>query len=112
MILIDKKITKAELQQIAIKSFGNLVKAVVDINRKVMVIDASLHADEEALLLSQGSKQIDLWGINLYPELEGEEFIEFDSMINLRPGGGNMSRGVEDPKIQKKIRTIVHNLVK
>jgi hypothetical protein len=112
MILIDKRITKAELQQIAVKSFGNLVKAVVDINRKVMVIDAGLHADEEALLLSQGSKQADLWGINLYPELEGEEFIEFDSMINLRPGGGNMSRGVDNPAIQKKIRIVIHNLVK
>lgn len=112
MILIDKQITKEELRQIAARSFGNLVKAVVDVARKVIVIDASLHSDQEAFLLSQGSKQKDLWGINLYPDLEDEEFIEFDSMINVRPGEGNMSRGVDDPIIQRKIRMIVNNLVK
>lgn len=112
MILIDTSITKAKLKDIAKGSFGNLVKAVVDVSKKVMVIDASLHADEEALLLSQGSKQADLWGINLYPDLSGDDFIEFDSMINLRPGGGNMSRGVDDSKVREKIKDIVNNLVK
>lgn len=113
MILIDsKRITKKELKKIALRSFGNLIKAVIDINKKIMVIDANLHADEEAFLLSQGSKQKDLWGINLYPDLEGENFIEFDSMINLRPMNGNLSRAVDDPNIQKKIIEIVNNLVK
>lgn len=91
--------------------FGNLVKAVVDVSKGVMVVDASLHADEEAFLLSQGSKQSDLWGINLYPDLEGEDFVEFDSMINLRPAAGNMTRGIEDETLRIKIREIVSNLV-
>lgn len=112
MILVDKQITKESLRQIALKSFGNLVKAVVDVNKEIMVIDAGLHADEEALLLSNDSKQEDLWGINLYPDLKGDEFVEFDSMINLRPGSGNLSRGVDNKEIQKEIRTIVGNLVK
>ena len=112
MILIDKPITKDRLKSIAKGSFGNLVKAVVDVTKKVMVIDASLHADEEAMLLSQSSRQKDLWGINLYPDLNGSDFVEFDSMINLRPGSGNMSRGVDDPKIQEQIRNIINNLVK
>ena len=112
MILVDKQITRQSLKQIALKSFGNLVKAVVDVNKEVMVIDAGLHADEEAFLLSNDSKQEDLWGINLYPDLKGDEFVEFDSMINLKPSSGNLSRGVDDIKIQKKIRTIIGNLVK
>lgn len=111
-MLIDNSITKEKLKDIAKASFGNLVKAVVDVSKQVMVIDASLHADEEAELLSTGSKQEDLWGINLYPDLEGENFIEFDSMINLRPGSGNISRGVDDANIQKQIRNIVNELVK
>ena len=92
--------------------FDNLVKAVVDIEQEIMVVDAGLHADEEAFLLENGSKQEHLWGINLYPEHFGtEKFIVFDSMINLRPGQGNRTRGVDNPTIQTAIRRIVQKLV-
>ena len=91
--------------------FGNLVKAVIDVEKGIIAVDAELHADEEALLLENGSEQKNLWGINLYPELSGEDFIEFDSMINLRPSQGNRSRGVEDLEIQKKIIEIVNKLI-
>ena len=91
--------------------FGNLVKAVVDVERGVMAVDAELHADEEAFLLEQGSQQMNLWGINLYPELFGDDFVEFDSMINLRPGQGNRSRGVDDAATREKILYVVRNLV-
>jgi len=107
----DRRIRLDLLSEMAEEMFGDLVKAVVDINKKTMVVDAELHADEEALLMEQGSDQYDLWGINLYPELEGDDFVEFDSMINLRPSHGNRSRGVEDPEIRKRIRSIVNELV-
>lgn len=112
MQLITEPLNRQDLQKIAEKSFGNLVKAVIDINKKIMVVGASLHADEEALLLHSGSLQSDLWGINLYPELKGEEFIEFDSMINVRPGQRNYSRSIDDPIIQRKIIEIVAILIK
>jgi Protein of unknown function (DUF5674) len=91
--------------------FGDLVKAVVDIRREVMAVDAELHADEEAFLLGEGSAHEDLWGINLYPALHGNDFVEFDSMINLRPSRGNRSRGVEDAAIRERILTIVGGIV-
>ncbi len=111
MKIIDKEITILELRKMAQETFGNMVKAVVDVKRKIMAVDAELHADEEAYLLENGSDQRDLWGINLYPEVSGADFIEFDSMINLRPAQGNRSRGVEDAKTQEKIRLIVSTLV-
>ena len=111
MKLVDKKITLKELKDLAEEKFGNLIKAVVDVEKGVMVVDAELHSDEEAQLLSQGSKQENLWGINLYPDLKGEDFIEFDSMINLRPSFGNSSRGVDDPKIKEKIVEVVEKLI-
>lgn len=111
MQIVDKKITKKELSEMAEKTFGNLVKAVVDVELKIIAVDAELHADEEALLLENGSKQENLWGINLYPEMDNDDFVEFDSMINLRPSQGNRSKGVEDPKIQGKIKEIVGKLV-
>jgi len=112
MKIVTENITIAELEEMSKNMFGNLVKAVVDIEKGIMAVDADLHADEEALLLENGSAQKNLWGINLYPELSGEDFVEFDSMINLRPGQGNRSRGVDDMEIQKKIVEIVNTLVK
>lgn len=111
MKLIDKPIQVTELKNITIKMFGGLVKAVVDIEKKVMVIDASMHADEEAFLLKQGSIQDNLWGINLYPDQMGENFIEFDSMINVRPHQKNFSRSVEDVSIRKQITSLVDSLI-
>lgn len=95
------------------KMFGGLVKAIVDIDNRCMVVDAELHADEEYFLLEQGSQQESLWGINIYPEIFGSSgWIEFDSMINVRPSWGNRSRGVDDQKTREKIIAIVTALVK
>ena len=96
-----------ELKQLAAGLFGDMVKAVVDIERGVIAVDAELHSDLEALLLQNGSKQKDVWGINLYPELQGENFVEFSSMINMRPSQNNMSRGVDDENIRKRIIAVV-----
>ncbi len=111
MKIVKDKISIKELKDIAAKSFGNLVKAVVDVEREIMAIDGELHSDEEALLLENGSKQQNLWGINLYPEIETDEWIEFDSIINLRPSMGNKTRGVDNPEIREKIVKIVNKLV-
>lgn len=112
MQVVKDKISIAELKTMSEKMFGGLVKAVVDIEREIMVVDAGLHADQEYLLLEQGSQQEYLWGINIFPDQFGKEgFIVFDSMINLRPRFGNRTRGVEDQNIQKKIKEIVHRLV-
>ena len=100
-----------EIKQMAEQMFGNMVKVVVDTDKKIMAIDGELHADEEALLLENGSKQENLWGINIYPQLDGEDFIEFDSMINLRPSQGKRTRGVDDEKVRKEILGIVNKLI-
>jgi len=110
--IIDSSISLGELKIMAEERFGNLVKAVVDVERKIMALDGELHADEEALLLENGSRQENLWGINLYPELQGLDRIEFDSVINLRPSQGNRSRGVDDPVIREKIVQTVTGLMK
>lgn len=111
MRIVHTSISLSELKRMARRGFGDLVKAVVDVERGIMAVDAELHADEEAALLEDGSEQTDLWGINLYPELSGPDFVEFDSMINIRPSQGNRSRGVDDPAAREKIRTIVASLV-
>lgn len=101
-----------ELKEMADKGFGSLVKAVVDIEKEIMAVDAELHCDEEALLLENGSRQRDLWGINLYPAQSGDDFIGFDSMINVRPSQGNMSRGADNPQAREKIIAVVNKIIK
>jgi hypothetical protein len=113
MKIIKEKISLAELNDMAGKMYGNLVKAVVDIRLETMAVDAELHADEEAALIDKGSSQEDLWGINIYPGVDrkGPDFIEFDSLINLRPRQNNRSRGVGDPEIREKITAIVNRRI-
>jgi len=110
--LVETEITMGELRSMAEARFGDLVKAVVDVRRGVMAVDADLHSDEEALLIEQGSTQGDLWGINLYPDLSTDEWIEFDSMINIRPSQGNRSRGVDDADVRGRILDVVTALVR
>ena len=107
MKIIKDKLPPDELRQMAAGMFGDMIKAVVDVDRDLLAVDAELHSDLEALLLQDGSKQNDLWGINLYPAISGDGFVEFDALINIRPSQGNRSRGVEDGGIRSLIAEIV-----
>jgi hypothetical protein len=111
MQVIDSPISLDELARMAGRGFGDFLKAVVDIDRGILVIDAEMHSDEEAFLLEHGSKQQHLWGINLYPDAPAGELVEFDSMINIRPSQGNRSRGVDDAETRARILVIVDSLV-
>lgn len=110
MKIITEKISLDELREVARERFGDMVKAVVDIEKGIMAIGGELHADEEAMLLENGSKQENLWGINIYPD-NNEDLIEFDSMINLRPSQDNRSRGVDNPEIRNKIVEVINKLI-
>lgn len=112
MKIIKDILALSELKQMAVDTFEDLVKAVVDIDKEVIAVDAELHSDLEAALLENGSKQRSLWGINFYPEAPGDEFIEFDSIINMRPSQDNRSRSVENAGIRKKIIEIAAKRIK
>ncbi|HBW74291.1 MAG TPA: hypothetical protein DEF59_03460 [Candidatus Magasanikbacteria bacterium] len=111
MKIISQPISRSALSELAKETFGDMIKAVVDVDKKIVALSGELHADEESILLEQGSLQEHLWGINLYPEIMGENFIEFDSMINIKPRQGNRSRGVESEEVRKKIKDVVHILI-
>ena len=106
MFICDSVLSRAQLKEIAEAGFGDMIKGVVDVDRGLLALDAELHADLEAYLLDNGSSQRNLWGINLYPD-ETEDFLEFDSLINIRPIQGNRSRSVDDPVIRQQIAEVV-----
>jgi hypothetical protein len=109
--ILRAPVSLGDLRRLAEGQFGEFVKAVVDIRRGIMAVGGELHADEEAVLLQDGAGQSDLWGINLFPDLPMPGFIEFDSMINVRPSQGNRSRAVEDPDVRRQIEIVVERLV-
>ena len=111
--IIKEKIRREELADIAKEQFGDMVKAVIDIEQEIMAVGGELHADEEVVLMEQEeSKRENTWGINLYFEKSAQDWIEFDSMINIKPSFGNRSRGIESLIIKERIRNIVKKLVK
>jgi hypothetical protein len=111
MKIIRDAIALEEIRRMAAGMFGDLVKAVIDVERELLAVNAELHSDLESILLNDGSKQQNLWGINLYPDIKGENFIEFDSIINIRPSQGNKSREVEDEELRRRITGIVKKRV-
>jgi len=111
MQILQQAISISELKELAQNTFGDMIKCVADVKRSLLAVDADLHADLERLLLEDGSAQEDLWGFNLWVEEEGEDFIEFDSLINIRSWQGNPSRSVEDPQVRGAIKSIVDKFI-
>lgn len=109
--VVRDSISRDELTELAKQQFGDMVKAVVDVEQGIIAIGGELHSDGEAVLLDQGSAQRHLWGINLYPDKPLDVWIEFDSMINVRPSGGNRSRYVESAEIREAVTRIANRLV-
>jgi hypothetical protein len=101
-----------EVRTLAQGRFGDMIKGVVDLRRGILLLDADMHADQEAELLADGSAQVDLWGVNLYPDSADADWLEFDSMINLRPSFGNRSRGIDDPATRAAVAALVARLVR
>ena len=111
MRILQEPLSRAELKHLAENTFGDMIKAVADVRKGLLAVDANLHADLEKLLLENGSSQEDLWGFNLWVDEEGEDFIEFDSLINIRAWQGNPSRDVLNPEVRNTIKAIVAEFI-
>ena len=111
MIILERPISRAQLKEYAANTFGDMIKCVSDVDKGLLAIDADLHADLERLLLENGSQQTSLWGFNLYPDETGDDFIEYDSLINIRSWQGNPSRDVLDQGVKDKIASIVGKFI-
>jgi hypothetical protein len=107
----DHPIESAEIARLTGLFFKDMVKYVVDIERRVAAVGGELHADAEEMLLEGGSRQSDLWGANFYPDKEPGERIEYTSLINIRPGQGNRSMFIEDPAIRERVREVTLELI-
>ena len=112
MKIVKDKIEITELKEMAKRMYENLVKAVVDIEKEIMAVDAEMHIDlEQVLIEKENSEPKNLWGVNIWPAKSEDDFVEFDSTINLKPGLGNRTRGIDSAEIREKILKIINKLV-
>jgi len=110
--IVKDSVSRAELAALAHEQYGDVIKAVVDITQGIMGVGGELHVDIQSILIEKEHSRGDAtWGINLYLDKTGDDFVEFDSMINLKPALDNRSRGVEDIETRGKVRAIVSKLV-
>lgn len=109
--VVKEKISTSDLKKLVGEGLDDILKAVVDIEKEIMAIGGELHSDANEPLIENGSKQDNLWGINIYPNKPREEIIEFSSLINIRPLSGNRSMEIQLPEIKEKIIKVVDKLI-
>jgi hypothetical protein len=111
IVVVDRRLEPAELARLVHLFFGDMVKYVVDVERRIAAVGGQLHADAEQLLLEAGSRQADLWGANYYPGMAPDDCIEYTALINIRPAHGNRSMLIEDEAIRRRVREITYALI-
>jgi hypothetical protein len=111
IVVVDRRMDRAELVRLVGQFFEDMVKYVVDIERRVAAVGGELHSDAEQLLLESGSRQADLWGANYYPGRGPDGCIEYTSLINIRPAQGNRVMLILDPAIRERVREITFALI-
>lgn len=111
IVIVDRRIEPDELRRLVGLFYEDMVKYVVDIERRRAAVGGELHADAEQLLLQSGSRQADLWGANYYPGKGPEGCIEYTSLINIRPAQGNRSMLIADPAIRERVRDLTFALI-
>lgn len=111
LLLRERPIAAADLREIVARFFEDMVKLVVDIEREVVAVGGEMHADAEAMLLEDGSRQEDLWGANYYPGTGRDDCLEYTSLINIRPSQENRSMEVEREEVRERMREITFRLI-
>ena len=109
--IVRERLTPKEVEKFLGQPFDSMIKFVADVRQGILAFGGELHADAQALLLENGSRQSDLWGANFHPKNTGPERVEFRSMINIRPSAGNPSNELRDPKIRMQVMEIVERLL-
>jgi hypothetical protein len=111
VVIVDHRLDRGELARLVKLFFEDMVKYVVDVERRITAVGGELHADGERLLLESGSRQADPWGANHLPGKGRDACIEYTSLINIRPSQGNRVMLITDSAIRDQVREITFALI-
>lgn len=109
--IVRTPVTAEDLHAAVTRGFQDMVKVVVDVRRGILALDGDLHADGEAGLLNDGSRQEDLWGANVYPAKPTAEQVEYTALINIRPRQGNRSMDIQDSRLREEVAAVIRKLL-
>src|SRR3989338_11649614 len=104
MIHLIKERAIPEQVREMLEALQTYIKLAVDVRQKILAGGGEMHADCEAILLEDGSQQVDIWGADWFPY---SQEVRFGSLINIRPKRGNPSMMVESPALRQTIEQIV-----
>jgi len=104
---IRSRATRQQLDEM-LATLRVYVKVAVDIRQGILAGGGVLHADCEAVLLDEGSRQEDIWGADWVPETQQ---IQYEALINIRPRQNNPSMVILDPSIRDRVGEIMQGLL-
>jgi hypothetical protein len=105
--LIRSRATPEQLAEM-LETLGDYIKLAVDIDHHILAGGGALHADCEAVLQENGSRQDAVWGADWVPS---SQRVYFEALINLRPAQQNPSMTIQDPGIRDRIERVVRELL-
>jgi len=105
--IIRTRATPQQMEEM-LQVLETYVKLAVDLERGVLAGGGALHADCEAALLEDGSRQEDVWGADWIPSAQQ---VTFESLINIRPRQNNSSLEILDSGIRERVAEIVKPLL-
>lgn len=111
IVVLRDRIDPALLERLVESWFQDMVKFVADVERGLVAVGGEMHADAEALLIEDGSRQRDLWGANYYPGRGADGCLEFTALINIRPAQGNRSMEIEDDEVRSRVAALARRLI-
>ena len=106
---MEAKLLKGK--EIAQEFYKTMIKGVVDIENNIVAFGGEYHIDANQKLIERGLKQEDIWGFNVYLDRPRNTWIEYISLINIRPSAGNTDMEVSDPKIREKMKQIIDSKI-
>ncbi len=83
------------------------LKVAVDVRREIVAGGGEFHADCEAILIEDGSRQGDVWGADWFPE---SREVRFAALINIKPKQNRVME-IQDPAIRAQVERIVRKLL-
>lgn len=91
-----------------LQALSTYIKLAVDVERGILAGGGTLHADCEAVLIEDGSRQEDVWGADWNPAAQQ---VTFESLINIRPRQRNPSLEILDPTVRERVTQITRQLL-
>ena len=109
MIITSKKpYTIEEIVKLQ-EQFGDYIKTVIDLKKKVCSAGMDRHFEGEKILLDQGSIQSEVWGGGIDTD---EMVIDFNSMIKIRPHQNNNSNDILNTDLRKQYEDLTKYFLK